>query len=147
VAGGTRERILIVGLDVGDGVLLRQWAAEGSLPTIAKLLDRGSFTTLETPADTLHVASWPTIYTGAEPGEHGVYFTFQPAPGLQGYRKFAADQYGRPTFWNVLSRAGVRCTVFDAPYTHPEAGSAARQVFEWGTWAHHWMPTSTPTPG
>lgn len=139
-------RTLVIGLDVGDGRLLREWAQRGHLPVLASLIERGAWTWLETTADTLHVSAWPSIYTGCPPGEHGVYYTFQAAPGQQGYAKFDAGQYGRPSFWSLLSGAGVRCTIFDAPYTHPESDSAAAQVFEWGTWAHHWRPMSTPSP-
>jgi predicted AlkP superfamily phosphohydrolase/phosphomutase len=142
--GRPAPRVLIIGLDLGDGGLIRKWAREGRLPVLASLIEAGQWQWLETTAEALHVSGWPSFYTGAMPGEHGVYYTFQPAPGRQGWFKFEGDQYGRPTFWNVLSRAGVRCTVFDAPYTHPEADSAALQIFDWGTWAHYWRPTSTP---
>ncbi len=138
------ERVLIVGLDMGDGALIAEWARAARLPVLSSLIERGRWQWLETTAETLHVSGWPSLYTGAPPGEHGVYYTFQPAPGRQGWFKFGGDQYGCPTFWNILSRAGVRCTVFDAPYTHPEGGSAAAQVFEWGTWAHYWKPMSNP---
>lgn len=137
-------KTLIIGLDVGDGRLIRDWAESGYLPTLRSLIARGAWGWLESPARHLHVSAWPSLYTGTLPGEHGVYYTFQPAPGLQGYRKFSGDQYGRPTFWRMLSEAGVRCTVFDAPYTHPETGFRGVQVFEWGTWAHYWHPMSTP---
>lgn len=141
-----RPKTLVLGLDVGDGALIRRWAGEGRLPALASLIEQGAWSWLDTTADTLHVSAWPTIYTGAMPGEHGVYFTFQPLPGVQGYEKFRGDQYGRPTFWNLLSRAGVRCTVLDAPYTHPEVGSDATQIFDWGSWARHWKSMSTPPP-
>jgi len=52
--------------------------------------------------------------------------------------------YGRPTFWKILSDAGFRCTVFDAPYTHPEQGFSGSQVFDWGSWAKYLGPMSVP---
>jgi predicted AlkP superfamily phosphohydrolase/phosphomutase len=144
VTAGAREKTLVVGLDVGDGRLLRKWAAEGRLPHLGRLIAEGRLATAGTPAETLHIAGWPSLYTGALPGEHGVYYTFQPAPGRQGWSKFQGSQYGRPTFWSLLSAAGVRCTVFDAPYTHPEPHSTATQVIDWGTWAPYWRPESRP---
>ncbi len=138
------EKLLVLGLDVGDAGLIEAWAREGRLPALASLMDRGDWARIETTADLLHVSAWPSIYTGAPPGEHGVYYTAQPVPGEQGYRKFHRGLYGRPTFWNLLSRNGVRCSVLDAPYTHPEAESRALQVFDWGTWARYWGRSSTP---
>jgi predicted AlkP superfamily phosphohydrolase/phosphomutase len=135
--------VLMIGLDMGDGRLLEAWARAGHLPAVAALLRAGRAQSLETTADALHVSGWPSLYTGTHPGEHGVYYTFQPAPGRQGWLKFQGDQYGRPTFWTLLARAGIRCSVLDAPYTHPEDGGAS-QIIDWGSWAPYWKPASTP---
>ncbi len=73
-----------------------------------------------------------------------MYFTFQPARGLQGYQRFHPDMYGTPTFWNVLDREGRRCVVFDPPYSHPEKGFGGSYVHDWGSWAHYLQPGSVP---
>ena len=139
-------KTVVIGLELGDGQLVRAWAQAGRLPTLKALMDRGCWGWLETTAEKLHISAWPCIYTGATPGEHGVYFTFQPAPGLQGYQRFHTGLYGRPTFWKVLDSAGRRCAVFDAPYSHPEEGFGGAFVYDWGTWAHYLKPGSSP-PG
>jgi len=136
-------RTLILGLDVGDGHLVRRWATDGELPHIARLIAQGAWGWLSTPAETLHVSAWPSLYTGTHPGEHGVYYTFQPARGHQGARRFSGEQYAQPTLWKIAADAGKQCVVLDAPYTHPEQG-AEGAVFEWGTWAHYWKPSSSP---
>jgi predicted AlkP superfamily phosphohydrolase/phosphomutase len=137
-------QVLIIGLDVGDGNLIREWGQQGCLPVLNSLLQEGMWGWLRTSAETLHSSAWPSLYTGTLPGKHGVYYTFQPAPGLQGARRFGADQYGSPPLWQLLSQAGKRCVVLDAPYTHPQADFRGTQVFEWGTWAHYWKPMSSP---
>lgn len=139
-------KTVVIGLELGDGRLLRAWAQAGRLPTLKTLLDQGCWGWLETTAEQLHISAWPCIYTGAEPGEHGVYFTFQPAPGVQGHQRFHAGLYGRPTFWKVLDAAGRGCAVFDPPYSHPEEGYGGAYVYDWGTWAHYLAPGSSP-PG
>jgi len=135
---------MLIGLDLGDGGLIEAWARAGALPTLARLLGDAAPRALASPVDTLHVSAWPSLYTGSPPGEHGVYFTFQPVPGVQGHRRFHEGLYGRPTFWSLLDRAGVRATVFDAPYTHPEPGSGAVQLFDWGVWAKYLGERSSP---
>jgi predicted AlkP superfamily phosphohydrolase/phosphomutase len=137
-------KIVVVGLELGDGQLLQAWARAGKLPFLAGLIERGCWGWLDTTADHLHISAWPTIYTGVAPGEHGVYFTFQPAPGLQGYQRFHAGLYGRPTVWQILDRAGRRCAVIDPPYSHPEEGFGGRFVYDWGSWAHYLQPGSVP---
>ena len=140
----TDAKVMVIGFDLGDGGLIRRWAADGSLPNLRALMDQGISADLGTTADWLHVSAWPTLYTGAPVGRHGVYYTFQPMPELQGYRRFGPDQYGAPTFWRVLDDAGVRCTVFDAPYTQPDADSEVAQIFDWGCWAQYWKTGSAP---
>lgn len=141
---GDAPKVVVVGLDLGDGPLIREMAATGDLPNLQRLMEQGAVAELGTTAEWLHVSAWPSLYTGAPLGVHGVYYTFQPAPGLQGYRRFSMGQYGVPTLWRLLGDAGVRSTVFDAPYTHPEAGPGVTQVIDWGSWAHYIQPVSTP---
>lgn len=136
------RRVLVIGLELGDGHLVRSWSDAGLLPNFKRLFDSGCWGWLDTTADLLHISAWPSIYTGEPPGNHGVYFTFQPAPGLQGYRRFHEGVYGRPTFWNRLDAAGVACTVFDPPYSHAEAGFRGAYVHDWGCWAHY-LPTGS----
>ena len=138
------RRMVIVGLELGDGPAIHAWAQAGHLPAIQALMSQGSWRWLETTADRLHISAWPSIYTGSVPGEHGVYYTHQPAPGLQGYQRFHRGLYGRPTFWQLLDQAGRRCTVFDPPYVHPEEGYKGIFVNDWGSWAHYLETGATP---
>jgi predicted AlkP superfamily phosphohydrolase/phosphomutase len=141
---GTSGKVLVLGLELGDGELVRAWANAGILPTFRRLLQQGRWGWLATTAEELHISAWPSIYTGAPPGEHGVYFTFQPAPGLQGYRRFHAGIYGRPTVWKLLDGAGRPCVVFDPPYAHAEEGFNGVFIQDWGTWAHYLPSGSVP---
>src|ERR1700722_9179917 len=136
------RKTVVIGMELGDGGYLHAWAQSGELPYLKSLLERGRWGWLETTASLLHISAWPSIYTGANPGEHGVYFTFQPAPGLQGYQRFHAGLYGCPTFWQLASLAGRRCTVFDPPYSHPESGFNGTYIHDWGSWAHY-LPTGS----
>lgn len=138
------NRVLMLGLELGDGRLIDAWTRSGQLPVLQSLRQRGCWGWLDTSADLLHISAWPSIYTGTPPGEHGVYFTFQPAPGLQGYQRFHTGLYGQPTVWKLLDAAQHRCVVLDPPYAHPEAGFGGTLIYEWGSWAHYLAPGSVP---
>ncbi|MFZ9967642.1 MAG: alkaline phosphatase family protein [Steroidobacteraceae bacterium] len=138
------HRAIVLGLELGDGPLIESMVMRGELPFLGALFREGAHATLSTPAELLHVTALPSLYTGTMPGEHGVYFTFQPAPGLQGYRRFSKGQYGRPTFWKLLDEAGVRCAVLDAPYSHAEEGFGGAYVNDWGNWARYLSSASVP---
>ena len=102
----------------------------------------GTFGWLESIAGLLHVAVWPSIYTGTSPASTASISPFSRRPA-QGYQRFHQGLYGRPTFWRLLGDAGIRCIVLDAPYTQLEDGFSGCQVIDWGTWAYL-GPTSTP---
>lgn len=140
----SRSPVIALGMEMGDGALIRRWCGEGRLPALQRLLDEGTWAPLETTADRLHVSAWPSLYTGTGPAKHGVYYTFQPRAGVQGYMRFAPGTYGEPTVWRRLSDGGRRSVVFDAPYTEPEEGFSGVQVFDWGTWAQYLGTSSTP---
>jgi predicted AlkP superfamily phosphohydrolase/phosphomutase len=137
-------RVLVIGLDMGDGSLVERWSAEGVLPTFRSILSEGKWGALETTAEALHTSTWPTLYTGTLPGTHGVYYPYQPKPGRQQATHIGAEQYGAPPMWETLDRAGKRCIILDAPETFPVSGFTGVQIFEWGTWAWYWKRMTTP---
>ena len=142
--GQTPARVLVVGLDMGDGALIRHWSGQGRLPHLAALASSGAWIDLDSTADVLHTSTWPTLATGMLPGRHGVYYPYQPTPGRQLARHIESDQYGAPTFWKLADEAGRRSVVYDVPETFPEAGFGGRAIFDWGTWAWYGEPSAQP---
>jgi predicted AlkP superfamily phosphohydrolase/phosphomutase len=108
---GHPVRILVVGLDMGDGGLIRHWSRQGRLPHFAALSASGSWLSLESTARVLHTSTWPTFATGTLPGRHGVYYPYQPKPGHQLAQHIGTDQYGAPTFWQLADAHGRHCLV------------------------------------
>jgi predicted AlkP superfamily phosphohydrolase/phosphomutase len=135
--------VLVVGLDMGDGGLIRYWARQGHLPHFAALAAAGAALELDSTADVLHTSTWPTFATGVLPGRHGVYYPYQPTPGQQFARQIDAGQYGASTFWQKAGGA-LRTLVYDIPETFPEAAFTGRAIYDWGTWAQYGQSTSQP---
>ena len=114
-------RVLALGMEMGDGTLIRRWCAEGKLPRLQRLLDEGAaWATLETTAALLHVSAWPSLYTGTGPAKHGVYYTFQPSPGIQGYKRFSPGVYGEPA-----SRQPASCSLRSWSTRRPDGSSTS----------------------
>jgi predicted AlkP superfamily phosphohydrolase/phosphomutase len=138
------SRILIVGLDMGDGPLIRHWSRQGHLPHFADLISSGTWLELASTAQVLHTSTWPTFATGALPGRHGVYYPYQPKPGHQLAQHIEPDAYGRQPFWGVADAHGRRCLIYDIPETFPDPAFGGRAIFEWGTWAWYGKPSTQP---
>ncbi|MEO8464107.1 MAG: alkaline phosphatase family protein [Gammaproteobacteria bacterium] len=138
------RRVLVIGLDMGDGRLIRTWMKQGALPNLAAMTETGTWLDLESTAEILHTSTWPSFATGCLPGRHGVYYPFQPAPGFQTAQPIRSDQYARPTLWSIASDHGKRCIAYDVPETFPETDYRGRAVFEWGVWAWYGERASQP---
>ena len=139
-------RVLVVGLDMGDGDVIRHLACQGRVPHLAALFSSGVGMELKTTAEVLHTSTWPTFATGTLPGRHGVYYPYQPRPGHQLAPHIQPDQYGTPTFWRLADAQGRRCLVYDVPETFPDAEYRGRAIFDWGTWAWYGKPHGQPAP-
>lgn len=138
------SRILVLGLDSADAELVERWSDEGHLPTFASLRRDGLWSRLATTAEVMHVSAWPTLYTGARPGLHGMYHAYQIRAGEQEIHRTLAHQMALPPFWKLLDDAGKRCIVLDAFMDSPQDLRNGWQVLEYGTWTWFGRPGSTP---
>ena len=113
------ERVLFVGWDGTDFVLLRQLLAAGRLPHLSQLIDGGSSLELAVPRPDLAPAAWTTLATGKRPHEHGILSAY--APSSDGASLQPIMRYSRQcgAMWSVMHRAGRPTHVVGWPVTHP----------------------------
>src|SRR5262249_2616134 len=74
-------RVLMILLAAADVDLIRRWAAEGPLPTFARLEATALRARVENPFGLYVGALWPSFYTGLSPARHGRYAFTQLVPG------------------------------------------------------------------
>lgn len=139
------ERVLLIGLDSADADLIAHWAGEGHLPNFASLLSSGRFHRIATTSEYLHVSGWPTLYTGTNPGRHGLYHAYQVKTGVPGLLRTDPHWCALPPFWEELDRAGRKCIVFDAFMDYPLPSFSGIQILEYGTWTWFGEPGSSPS--
>ncbi|HET6829825.1 MAG TPA: alkaline phosphatase family protein [Solirubrobacterales bacterium] len=136
--------IAVIQFDAADIALLERMLGEGRLPTLASLIERGRRVKLDSPAVDLAAASFQTLYTGLEPGEHGHFYPFQWV-GAEGRIRLAGQiDFPRPV-WEAASAAGRSVVVIDpyesqAPRTRPNgavvSGVGFRERVVMPGWAH-----------
>ncbi|MGH8602443.1 MAG: alkaline phosphatase family protein, partial [Gammaproteobacteria bacterium] len=129
----TTSRVIIIGIDSADKGLILQWAREGVLPTFAAFLRESAWGLSENPPGLVAGTVWPTFYTGVLPGRTGRFRgTTQFIAGTYKHGDIkAANQVSYPPFWEVLSAAGKRGVVIDAPYSFLSDKINGVQLLDW----------------
>ena len=128
------SKLLVLGLDAADPVLLHRWAADGKLPAIGKLLGSGISGAVRGVEGFYIGSTWPSFYTGLNPAGHGFYRIEQLDSGTYGFFRplDSPTGVGGIPFWRVASDAGRRVAVLDVPLTRLDPSLNGIQIVEWG---------------
>ncbi len=116
-ATNTGPDLILVGIDAGCFSVLDPLVEAGSIPTIDRLLSAGTSGTLESQIPPWTGSAWPSLYTGVNPGKHGV-FDFLTFDGYDWDVINATHVRARPV-WELLSDHGYSSVVLNVPVTHP----------------------------
>jgi len=113
----THTNILLIGLDGASPNLLNLLIEQGEMPHLRALTAGAPLRPLESVLPYATPAAWATIYTGVDPGAHGVLdFTdwLNPAAPLVDSTSLRA-----PAIWQRLSEQGRRVAMIAFPLTYP----------------------------
>lgn len=142
-----KPQLVLIALDAADGRLVQRLAAEGHLPTFARLIASGLTATITTPPAVLEGGIWPTLLTSSSPATHGMISFQAMKPGTYEIENpMYADRLPSPPFWAHMSHAGKRIAVIDAPFARPFDGLNGVQITNWGahdSWC--WRRSSSPS--
>ncbi|MBW2281369.1 MAG: alkaline phosphatase family protein [Deltaproteobacteria bacterium] len=154
------HRVVVLGIDGLDPVLLQQFIDEGLLPNFAKLKKPGHFIPLGTSIPPQSPVSWSNFLTGMDPGGHGIFDFIAlnrktlipymstarvepPArdPLAVGRWRIPMDLTGAKTlqlrdgvaFFEVLEEHGVPTTMFRVPANYPPIETAGKAISGMGT--------------
>jgi predicted AlkP superfamily phosphohydrolase/phosphomutase len=112
-------RVLVIGLDGATFDLIEPWVAAGKLPTLARLMQEGTWGRLQSTQPPHSCPAWTSFATGLYPGRHGIYSFLHRQPGS--YTLPTVNQrliQGVPV-WQILSQIGRRVGIVNIPLTYP----------------------------
>ena len=137
-------RMLMLGLDSIDWLLVNRWAEEGRLPILRGLLRESRALLFGESNRSLPGSIWTDIGTGASAAVHG--FVHEVQVPLNSYRSEIVDasRVAVAPLYKTLSDAGVRCAVVDFPVDYPLADFNGVQVVDWGTEFKLWRYETRP---
>ena len=108
---------LLIGIDAGCLPVFRRLFDEGAIPAIESLCTDGFSAPMESQIPPWTPSAWPSLYTGVNPGKHGVY-GFVTYEGYD-WRVVSAADVGEFTLWELLDRHDRSSVVVNAPVTAP----------------------------
>jgi predicted AlkP superfamily phosphohydrolase/phosphomutase len=154
----TDERMVILGIDGMDPVMLQEFMAEGLMPNFAKLAKQGDFMPLGTSVPPQSPVAWSNFITGMDSGGHGIFDfialerdTMLPYLSTAKVEKSSREPLaiGRwriplgadktlqmrdgTTFWEILEQHGVDTTMFQVPANYPPVETGGRAISGMGT--------------
>mgnify|MGYP006289257723 CR=1 FL=1 len=161
-AGG--RKMIVLGIDGLDPKLTRQYMAEGLMPNMKRLAERGGFSELGTTLPPQSPVAWASFITGMDPGGHGIYdFIHRDPKTMMPYqsitdsdpatRMLTLGSWVLPSgggyeqmrrgeaFWQTLERHGIPATIYRIPANFPPVETGQRTLSGMGT------PDARGTPG
>ena len=106
--------LAILQFDAASLAVLQRLLAEGRLPNVAAMRDRGVWHELEAPATQFAAGAQYTLYSGVPLEDHGLFYPFQWSAEEQRVRPMLAFEAPQP-IWEPLGRRGTRTLAID-PY-------------------------------
>ncbi|HEU4616769.1 MAG TPA: alkaline phosphatase family protein [Gammaproteobacteria bacterium] len=126
--------MLALAMDGASPALLRRWAADGVLPNLARLIGAGAHGVSRGLEHFFVGSTWPSLYTGTSPADHGHHSLIQLCPGRYDYHAMADRKLVKRTpFWEHMSRAGRRVAILDVPLSALSQDLNGIQTVEWGS--------------
>lgn len=124
-----KRRVLILGLDGATWDVLMPMVADGTMPHLGSLLERGVRSDLVSLIPPVTATSWSSFVTGLNPGKHGVFEFLLRRKGLSEAAISRRNPFGEipvnsgladgVPIWEMASRAGLKSVVIGVPITYP----------------------------
>lgn len=128
-----RPRVLIVGLDGATFDVIQPLVAQGRLPNLAAMMERGTWGELRSTIPSITPTAWTSFATGKGPGKHGL-FDFQILdPNTYDLTPARGYRHGHKTLWGLLTEAGRSSIILDVPFTFPPEAIQGIMVSGFGT--------------
>jgi predicted AlkP superfamily phosphohydrolase/phosphomutase len=138
------NKVAMIGLDACDAELVRQWAAEGKLPTFKKLIVQSKNVKISSSCEVLQGSIWPSFFTAKNPAEHGMYYMLQMDNGTQNIKRVKASDLKYAPFWSSLS-SGKKRLIVDVPKLGLCESDNNIQVVEWAAMDRYSSFSTYPT--
>jgi predicted AlkP superfamily phosphohydrolase/phosphomutase len=110
-------RLIVLGWDSATFDVIDPLLADGKLPALAALAERGFRAPLRTTWPPMTDCAWTSAFTGVNPGKHGIFGSWYRAPGAYACRYFSSRDRKAAALWEIATEP--RSLVWNVPMTYP----------------------------
>ena len=110
-------KVFVVGLDGATLDLIAPWAAQGKLPTFARIMREGACGELTTVIPPMTGPAWMCFMTGKNPGKHGIIDFVHRRKGSYDISPVNASTRQAKSLWNIVGAVGRKVGVVNVPLT------------------------------
>jgi len=115
----SKNKVIVIGLDGATFDLITPWVKDGKLPALKKLMDDGSWGTLESTPFPNSAPAWVSCLTGVNPGKHGIFGFGVRSNNKYEYQLANTSLIETKTIMEILTEYGKRSIVMNVPVTYP----------------------------
>ncbi len=115
--GDAQLDTLLIGIDAACAGVLDPLLEKDALPNRESIVENGASGPLESQIPPWTASAWPSLYTGVNPGKHGV-FGFLSYDGYD-WDVVNATHVREAALWELLSHHGMTSVVVNVPVTAP----------------------------
>jgi len=114
-----KKRVIVLGIDGAPFSLLNRFIKDGTMPRLANLVEKGTFSPMTVSIPEVSSTSWSTFMTGVNPGRHGIYGFTELQKGTYRWRFPNSNDIKSDTLWEIAGRNNKKSIVLNVPSTYP----------------------------
>ncbi|MBD3232227.1 MAG: hypothetical protein GF315_00730 [candidate division Zixibacteria bacterium] len=113
------SKIILIGLDGATFDLLKPLINENKLPNLKKLILAGAAGKLQSTIPCTTPVAWSTVYTGKNPGGHGIFDFRESYHRDQQRTLISQDSINGAKIWQILNNHNKMTILLNLPMTYP----------------------------
>ena len=129
------KKLLIIGWDAADWIIIDRLFSQGKLPHLRRLVDNGVRADLSTLDPKLSPLLWSSIATGKTADKHGILNFVEPNPAGDGLRISASTTRRTKALWNIITQSQMKVNAVSWYASHPAesiSGTCVTNLFQEG---------------
>jgi len=127
----------MIAWDACDPALAQQFAAQGFMPNMARLLKTAARAPVRNPHGLFVGALWVSFSTALHTARHGFHCWDKIELESYEHRLSPPNVAHLPQFWRMLGDSGLRVAAIDVPHMKADHPVNGIQVMEWGCHDKH----------